>query len=323
MQKALKGLYMDIQMFLPPKLFTEKGGRRLELEVAAIAANQTAKVSRVTQVLVKLVELWSLTSTGKYWLNLAMTYKIPTPMILEGLHKTVVEKVKGKDHVRTKKPKRPSKRIEVLSRLESELLRRYETPFDEYKTKMKSLGNEIDIKDVKEVRQKLKDLINSMWIVVEKFSAPLTKRRTAMCAHLTENDRKKLNFNKAYVDKLRSEQFSTVTMGDKANMYTLSPIPIFLKCQETKYVVSANKISMDITYILVPKECDQDVRDIVYDYARIIGVRPTDTLPEIRRKKRHGPSKTNWKDQADYDEFLHDPEEQDLEGAYPTEEKKD
>jgi len=188
MQKALKGSYADVQQFLPSTLYTEKGGRKLDIEIGAIATGQKANIAKLPSTFTRLVELWIDTEEGKVWSTLAFTYNIPTPLILDGLHKKVVEKVKGKDVVHIKKPKRPSKRIEVLSKLEKQLIMQYEIPFDDYKKKMQDLGKEISINLIKSVREELKLLIQKMWLVVEKFSAPLTKRRTAMIAHLSEKN---------------------------------------------------------------------------------------------------------------------------------------
>jgi hypothetical protein len=206
-------------------------------------------------------------------------------MILEGLHKRVTEKVRGKDVVHIKKPKRPSKRIEVLSPLEKKLISQYEKPFDDYKETVKALGKEVKIGDIKSVRERLRAIIQAMWLVVEKFSAPLTKRRTALCNHLSEAERKKLNFNKAYIDKLRSSNFAPCVYGDHANLFTLSPVPILAKC-DPKYIIEANKVSFRVGYIFLEQTMTPDIKELMQDYGRIVNFKVTDSILDDDKPRR-------------------------------------
>jgi len=297
LQKSLKGKYADVQQFLPKNLFTDKGARRIELEFSAIATGQKSNTSKLTQCVSKLVELWQVTDEGKRWFEFALTYKIPTPMILDGLHKTVTEKVKGKDVVKIKKPKRPSKRIEILSKLERNLIAEEEKPFIDYKEKMKSLGNEIPINLIKSTRDSLRELIQKMWAVVEKFSAPLTKRRTAMLAPLTEQERRKVIFNKAYVDRLRAENFQSVVLGDIANLYLLSPTQLLLKC-DVKYAISTNRILIKKDFILIEDSIDEKVASLYRDYAAIVRLPVRTTMPQPKpARRRHTKEQEDWSDE--------------------------
>jgi len=284
MQKSLKGLYADVASFLPTSLFTEKGGRRLEIEVNAIASTQKSNTHRLTSCIVKLVELWLNTTEGKDWSSLALKYKVATPLILEGLHRKVVTKVRNKDEVRVKKPKRPSKRIEVLSPIEAKLIAEHEKAFDDYKKKCTSLGKEIEISSIKKTREELSTLIRDMWTVVEKFSAPLTKRRTALVSSLTEGERKKLNFNKAFIDRMRNENFATTCLGETANTYTLSPIPILNKCGD-RYLIDANKIRIEMNWILIPDNVGAEVQEIFQYFATMINRKVYTENPRVRDKR--------------------------------------
>jgi hypothetical protein len=291
LQRTLKGKYVDVQQFLPPSLFTDRGARRIEVEISAIAGGQKANLQRIPQCLSKIVELWLETDNGKAWSSLAVQYKIALPVVIEGLHKRVTEKVKGKDIVHIKKPKRPSKRIEVLSALEKKLIASFEKPFDDYKKTLKDLGNEISIGKIKGVRDVIRQHIHDMWAVVERFSAPLTKRRTALIAHLSENERKKLNFNKSFIDKLRADHFGNVIYGgDAATIYTLSPIPILAKCG-SEFIVEANKITIKTSFIYYDPGLKTDVEELLLDFCRIVNVKVTNKVTErSQRKTHHGPT---------------------------------
>jgi hypothetical protein len=296
MQKTLKGLYADVSAFLPRALFTEKGGKRLELELSAIAISSKSNTQRLLSCIVKLIDLWLPTTNGAAWAALVGSYMVSVPLILDGLHRTVTEKgPKGKDRIRTKKPKRPSKRIEILSPIEAKLIKGCEKAFDDYKAKIKSLGKEIKISDIKATRDTLKGLIVDMWTCVEKFSAPLTKRRTILTEHLTESDRKRLNFNKQYMDMLRANHFSVCTHS-KNHVYTLSPIQILLKADNMNAIYT-NKIVFEQRNIVVPEDLPESIKDIFLEFASTIGFSASKTVaPKKTHRIKHTATGSNWSD---------------------------
>jgi hypothetical protein len=293
MQKVLKGKFADVFNFLPKALFTETGGRRLELEISAIALTSKSNTQRLVSCIARLIDLWLHTKEGIAWTALTGTYQVAVPLILEGLHRTVTEKGKNnKDVVRVKKPKRPSKRLEVLSPYEAKLIRGSEQAFDDYKAKIKTLGKVINISDIKKAREDLKVLIISMWNCVEKFSAPLTKRRTVFTAHLSESDRKRLNFNKQYIEMLRASNFRAC-IYDKSHIYTLSPIPLINKADD-KLVIYTNKIIIENNNIVIPDDAEP-IRELLMEFAIMIGFKHSNIITKTKqRKPTHSAGKSNW-----------------------------
>jgi hypothetical protein len=231
--------------------------------------------------------MWLELKAGTLWLERARNYKVPTPMILDGLHRTKVIKERGKDIVLTKKPKRPSKRIEVLTVEEANILRRMERPFDEYKEFLSNLGKEVAISDIRSVREKISRLIQAMWLVVEKVTAPLTKRRTALVAHMNENERKKVNINKNFIQSYINNQFADCK-DDAARLYTLSPIPLFLKCGSQQEITSAAKCEIKIQFFVVPDNIDTAVIECMIAFSKITNVEMVTARPQ--RKKNRGPT---------------------------------
>jgi len=277
--------YSDVQNFLPSFLFSERGTKRLDLELSALAVGPKSNLSKLQILFPRLIGLSLETTLGAKWSNFARSFKVPTPMILEGLHRSKIIKEKGKDVTLTKKPKRPSKRIEVLSVQEANILTRLETPFDEYKNYLEHIGNEVDIDKIRIVRAKVSKLIQDMWKVVERVSAPLTKRRTALVSHMTDNERKKLNINKGFIQSCINNQFADCK-DDKGRLYTLSPIPLVLKCGSQEEVISASKCDVQILYVLIPYECAETVREVLVTYASLINVPVVDQRPVIKKKSR-------------------------------------
>jgi len=229
--------------------------------------------------------LWLETDIGKEWSSMAKSYQVPTPMILEGLHRTKVIKEKGKDVVQTKKPKRPSKRIEVLSVGEVKLLERLESPFDEYKAAVNSLGKSVAIKDIVKTRKDLSKIIQAMWLVVEKVSAPLTKRRTPLMSGLTENAKKRTTLNKAFLLKLSNSNFAECK-ADKNSVYTHSPVPLIVKCGSQEEVRAASNCEIEIHYIVCPPDCNEVVRECMTQFSAMTKIELVDARPKKVKKSK-------------------------------------
>jgi hypothetical protein len=297
MQRALGASYSDVQHFLPQFLFTDKGTKRLELELNAIASGAKANITKLQSLIPRLVGIWLESKVGQIWADLARNYKVPVPMILEGLHRTKVVKEKGKDIVLIKKPKRPSKRIEVLSVEEARILESLEKPFTQYKEFIRNLDKEIAIKDIKAARDSISKLIQAMWLVVEKVSAPLTKRRTALVAHMSESERKKVTINKAFIQSHVNNNFADCKM-DKAVLYTISPIPLLLKCGFPEDVSSASKCEVNLHYVVIPEQSTTTVQEVMWSFSKLCNIECVNTRP-IAQRKRRGPTKVDEFDDAD------------------------
>jgi len=301
MQRSLGSEYSDVQNFLPSFLFTEKGGKRIEMEINALATGQKSNIQKLSICISRLVSLWLETEMGKHWCVLAKSFEVPSSAVLEGLHRTKVVKEKGKDKILIKKPKRPSKRIEVLSLEEANILSFIEKPFDDYSEFIKSLGESIAINKIVETRKKVKSIIAAMWIVVEKVSAPLTKRRTAFLAHLSESERKKQNINKAFIESLKSEFFSPIK-EDNNLFYTISPIPLLLKAVNKELVVEVSKIEISIHYIVIPQGTNPLISNVVQTFANQTGIRVHDVRPSFKPKKKRATQVDQFSDEENIPE---------------------
>jgi hypothetical protein len=222
----------------------------------------------------------------KEWFALAETYKVPVAVALDGLHKTKTIKEKGKTKVIPKKPKRPSKRIEVLFDAEKSILKSMEVPFDEYSEYVKSLGKEIQVSMVKRARQNVGELIHKMWLCVEKTSAVITKRRTAFLAPLSEQERKKINFNKAFVEKQIAE-FRKRPDEYMESILSLSPKALFSKIVDPNQQGELAKIQL--SYLTVVHPPDTKLPDAMItafeEYCRAFGMRKIDA-PHTKTKNR-------------------------------------
>jgi len=200
------------------------------------------------------------------------------------------------------------------------LIQEDEKAFKDYKKLIADLPKEIELKDIKTKRAAIKSAINSMWLCVEKYSAPLTKRRTIMLSHLTDNERKRMVFNKAFVDKLRADNFS-ICLTDAASVYTLSPIPLLLKHQDSAISISANKITVHQGYMVIAKDVNINVREIVTDFCRTINYRVLDQkIAMDNRSRKHSQKKVVWEDNEEGQMVPVPDEDEDLTGVNYTKE---
>jgi hypothetical protein len=122
---------------------------------------------------------------------------------------------------------------------------------------------------------------------------------------LTEQERKKTVFNKAFIDKMRSENFNSVIMNDMAHLYTLSPISVLLKC-ETKHIVHSNKVKITLDYILIEDDVDGEVAGLFLDYAHIVNIRVVNKVPPKKVKSGRHRNYRKEKDDDDYNDATHE-----------------
>jgi len=110
------------------------------------------------------------------WGKLLKSYKVPLSMITNNLYKKKEKVIKGKKKFIPIKPKKPSKRIEVLFQAELKIIKDDEGCFTEFKELVKSLAGGVSLDDVNKVTKELISLTTQKWQVVQKWSAPLTTR---------------------------------------------------------------------------------------------------------------------------------------------------
>jgi hypothetical protein len=286
----LRAKFSDVHPFLPTHLFTEKGGRKLEVELSAISLGSQSNISALYQTLVRLVGEYALLDACKGWRNLCLDLKVPTSAVIEGLHRRKTVREKNKDKIIIKKPKRPSKRIEVLSEFEREIIQSNENSFTEYKNYIKSLDKEIPIANISKVRERISADIQSMWLCVEKCSAPLTKRRTPLLKRLTQQERAKVSLSKPYVQDCITNKFSWIT--DRNDLYTLSPIPLIMKVGSKQEITSVSLCSVETNYVLIPVHTVDSVGHAMNYFAKITDI-PVVNTREKRAKRSKGKHNKN------------------------------
>jgi hypothetical protein len=135
-----------------------------------------------------------------------------------------------------------------------------------------------------------------MWIVVEKVSAPLTKRRTAFVAHLSESERKKQNINKAFIESLKSEFFGSLK-EDRNLFYTISPVPLLLKALNRELIVEVSKIEISIHYIVIPDNTNELIKTTINTFATQTGVQVFNERPSFKPRKKRATQVEHFSDE--------------------------
>jgi len=158
-------------------------------------------------------------------------YNIPLGQALEGLHRSKTVKERGKDKIVPIHPNRPSQRIEVFSKAEQELLKQSENAFNRYDELLAPYKKEqsVAIKYVPAFRKAASKAINDMWEVVQRFTAPLTKRRTIAYTYISKKGKGTLSLTKqSWMDILELIR----QKGDRKDISLFSPLPLEVKSQE-------------------------------------------------------------------------------------------
>jgi hypothetical protein len=266
------------------------------MEINALATGQKSNIQKISSCISRIIGLWLETEHGKHWAALARSFEVPTSMVLEGLHRTKVVKERSKEVTLTKKPKRPSKRIEVLSLEEANILIKLEKAFDDYSDYIKSLHESVPINKIVDVRKHIRELIAAMWLVVERVSAPLTKRRTAFTAGLSESEKKKININKAFVQSLENDFFSSVK-ADRALFYTISPQPLLIKALDRELLGELGKCEVNIHYILVPEGTNPLIASCFQSFGTKTATPVVERRPAGKNKKKRATKVEHFSDE--------------------------
>lgn len=249
LQKALGGDYNNIRAFLPKSLFSEEGTSKLDLEVNALAKTKGTKIAALRETLKKAVGAY-LKDNSSSWINLAKEYTIPKSAALEGLHKTKKTKVKGVVKTEVKKPKRPSKRVEVYLEAERLILKQEEKSFDQYSSYVKSLPEGIAAVDLPAIRLEVARLIRECWLTVEKSSAIITKRRAILLANGSDKKNDK-DLTKAKVEKAIAEISKKDMYEALEDLLPMNPKKLLLKfcTPEDSLILTQMELSLKGYYL--------------------------------------------------------------------------
>jgi len=107
-------------------------------------------------------------------------YKVPSSKVLEGLYRYKEKVVKGKKKSVPKKPKRPSKRIEVIYPEERLFIDMYEGCFIEFNNLTTRLKAGVAFSECEKEYLAAAGLTSKKWEIVKRFSAPLSYRRKVL-----------------------------------------------------------------------------------------------------------------------------------------------
>jgi hypothetical protein len=127
------------------------------------------------------------------------TYLIPCNKVLEGLYQTKEKMVKGKKKFVAIKPKRPSRRIEIIYPEERQYIEYSENCFSSFKKISDSIKGGCPMSKVIKVREELFLLTQMKREVVKKFSAPLSYRRKVF-ERIIKDHKLKKNMNKGNLE---------------------------------------------------------------------------------------------------------------------------
>jgi hypothetical protein len=288
MSTFLKGDYSIVLPFLPKSLFSESGMKILDLELSGISRGNKSNIANLASTLHRVVNRFIKSFRGQ-WETLVQKYKIPTSMLLAGMHRTRIVKVKGKDTSVPKKPKRPSKRVEVFLTSEVQLLSKRESAFDDYKTLVKNLGDSVKVQDIVNARKDIAKAIDDMWKCVESVSAILTKRRTAIMTGM-DTKAKGFTFNKTLMTKCVAESFGHIRQNPEA-MYTISPVPLLKKIGSSKTMIEISTIRFSKDGMTYPAELDDvDAIELLREFVAITEY--AFTVQKVRRRGKHSEKMT-------------------------------
>jgi hypothetical protein len=165
-------------------------------------------------------------------------FYIPLGVAMEGLHRTRVIQDKGRQKTTIIHPNRPSQRIEIVSQGESKMVESDEIAFDNHKTLLDGFKETqmVEISRVIDLRKALKQSISNCWEVVQRYTAPLTKRRTVAMTYLSKRGKGSVNLNKQawndLLDTIRDK-------GDRKDINLFAPLELERKNQALQLEIGA------------------------------------------------------------------------------------
>jgi len=177
--RTLRENYSKIANYLPDECFYSTG--RLDhiyfflTEMIVEKDIKTLKLLK-DNILKLLMRFIRVTGIAEKWKFLT-SYKVPSSKVLEGLYRYKEKVVKGKKKSVPTKPKRPSKRIEVIYPEEKAFIEMYEGSFADFNSLTKKLKDGIPLDLCDKYHFDCSKLTRERWETVKRFSAALSYRR--------------------------------------------------------------------------------------------------------------------------------------------------
>jgi hypothetical protein len=181
-------------------------------------------------------------------------YYIPKQLAVRGLHRTrnTETKKKGKVtiDVSVLTPNKPSNRLEVISRLEKDIIEQHEgNTFEELSSMTHSDAHDwvstISIKEVAVFRKEFSAKLAKCWDTVNRFTAPLTAR-SKLFRDIASREFRENNLSKSVLDKVLNF-LSNKHLTDEERLILL-PIKIFEKCDTE--ILQGSGITIQIMSLL-------------------------------------------------------------------------
>lgn len=302
LQRALGSQYNNIKDFLPKNLFGDKGTSKLDLEINAKAKSKESHINVVKETLRKLIAQYLKFHQSAEWFNLALGYRIPVALALEGLHKSKTVKVKNRVETQIKKPKKPSKRIEVYLESERIVLSKLEEGFAKYSEYVKSLPKEgISASEIVNVRTTVRTMIASCWSIVERTSAIITKRRAPLLAEGSEKRNDK-DLTKAKVDKALEMLRQKPLHESWETLATINPKKLLIKiCPEDALYLS--KMELNHTGYVLPDidKLSDNSRAVMEEFIKTFGLSPGRTLAKAPKVSKRAQQRARYDIEDDDD----------------------
>jgi len=196
----------DISFLLPDSIYADPVKRIEHLTVylnrglLTEGENNLTFVSSFKSIVSKYAEAYARDISIPAYLDI----KIHVSEVVKGLHRRVKRKVRGKEILVTITPNRPSRRVEILTSEEQQLIEGCEGVFTAYENKISNLTkNYVKIRDVLTVRAELSTLINKQWELVRKIS-PVLSPRSKILSELIKKELKKNDLTKQNISEVMS-----------------------------------------------------------------------------------------------------------------------
>jgi hypothetical protein len=105
---------------------------------------------------------------------------VPLSTVKHNLYKHTIKVTKGKKRSIPKKPRKPSKRIEILNSFEKRYIESYEQPWADLKDLNTTFKTGIPIYEADNLHRNMTEIISQQWNVVRKFTNYLTQKGKAL-----------------------------------------------------------------------------------------------------------------------------------------------
>jgi hypothetical protein len=105
---------------------------------------------------------------------------VPLSTVKHNLYKHTIKVTKGKKRSIPKKPRKPSKRIEILNSFEKSYIESFEQPWADLKDLNTTFKTGIPIYEADNLHRNMTEIISQQWNVVRKFTNYLTQKGKAL-----------------------------------------------------------------------------------------------------------------------------------------------